>query len=51
MDIDAAAIGVHAPRITGAALDRFRPYGVKKIYCEVGPNAWTAAAPWARGTT
>jgi hypothetical protein len=35
----------------GAALDRFCPWTEKRNCREAGRNAWTAAAPCARGTT
>jgi hypothetical protein len=35
----------------GAVLARNRPWSDERNCCEVGGNAWTAAAPCARGTT
>jgi hypothetical protein len=43
MDIGVVADGAHAPcHRREAALNRFRPCTVKRVYCKARLNAWTA---------
>jgi hypothetical protein len=50
---DEAADGAHARPLRGGEPHQIRsvPWTENRNYREAGPNAWTAAAPVARGTT
>jgi hypothetical protein len=48
---DVAAVGAHAPTSSeGSRIRQVLSLDREKVYRDADLNAWTTAAPWARGT-